>query len=315
MEVKNLKKRKKQFIESKIFFNPKEWFFEKNQSGVYSTIQTGIKIRKRILKIKSNFQEIEIIDTYPFGRVLVLDGIIQLSKRDEFIYHEMLVHPALFLSKIPKRVLVIGGGDGGVLRELLKHPIKEVYLVEIDEEVIKVSKRYLPFVSQGAFEEKRVKVIIDDGLKFVKKFRDYFDVIIIDSTDPGGPSLSLFSKKFYKDVFSALKEDGLIALQSGCLFEQYCSLKRVFKKIKSIFPFAKVYKAGVPCFQCSTEYTFILASKKKIEINRNLFKKIEKKFSKFKDVLLFYSPRIFFSSLVLPEYLKKELGDEEGVDF
>lgn len=160
-----------------------------------------------------------MIDTFPLGRILVLDGIIQLSQIDEFIYHEMLIHPAMFYHQNLKKVLIIGRGNGGVLREILKHPIEEVYSVDIDKKVVEVSEKYLPFVSKGAFKDKRAKVFIADGIKFVKKYKNFFDVIIIDFTDPLGPFLDLFSKNFYQDVFRALTKNGALSVQSSCLFE------------------------------------------------------------------------------------------------
>ena len=142
-------------------------------------------------------------------------------------------------------------------------------------------------------------------LKFIKKYKDFFDVVIIDSTDPLGPSLDLFSKNFYQDVFKALTKNGVLSIQSGCFFEQFFHLKKILKKIKEIFPFVKIHKACVPCLQCSTEYSFTIAGK--FNLARVTFENIEKRFKKLKLNLKYYNPEIHFSSTVLPKYLKEKL--------
>jgi len=286
-------------------FKKSQWFFEEIVPGILDTLRPGIRIKKKVFSGKSSFQKLEVYDTFPFGRMLVLDGIIQLSKCDEFIYHEMLTHPAMFYHPNPKKILIIGGGDGGVLREVLRHPIEEVYLVDIDKKVLEISQKYLPFVSKGAFRDKRAKIFVEDGIKFVKNYKNFFDVVIIDSTDPLGPSLGLFSKNFYQNVFKALTKNGVLSIQSGCLFEQFFHLKKILKKIKEIFPFVKIHKACVPCFQCSTEYSFTIAGK--FNLARVTFEDIEKRFKKLKLNLKYYNPEIHFSSTILPKYLKEKL--------
>ena len=286
-------------------FKKNQWFFEETVPGILETIKPGIKIKKKIFSGRSPYQKLEVIDTLPFGRILVLDGIIQLSKVDEFIYHEMLTHLALFSHPNPQKVLIIGGGDGGVLREVLKHPIEEVYLVDIDKKVIEISQEYLPFVSKGAFKNKKAKIFIEDGIKFVKKYKNFFDVAIIDSTDPSGPSLGLFSKNFYQDISKALTKNGVLGIQSGCFFEQFFHLKKILEKLKNIFPSIKIHKACVPCLQCSNEYSFTVAGKS--DLRKVTLKDIKKRFKKLKLNLGYYNPEIHFSSTVLPKYLKEKL--------
>ena len=287
-------------------FKKNQWFFERTVSGILDAIKPGIKIKKKFFSGKSSYQKIEVIDTFAFGRILVLDGIIQLSRIDEFIYHEMLTHPAMFYHPKPKKILIIGGGDGGALREVLRHPAKEVYLVDIDKKIIEISEKYLPFVSKGAFKDKRAKILIEDGIKFVKKYKDFFDVIIIDSTDPIGPSLGLFSEKFYQDIFKALSKNGILSVQSGCFFEQFSYLRNIYKKLKKIFPSVKIHKACVPCVQCSNEYSFTVASK--FNFKKTTLKNIEKKYKKLNLDLKYYNPKIHFASAVLPQYLKTEIN-------
>jgi spermidine synthase len=212
----------------------------------------------------------------------------------------MLTHPALFYHQNPKKILIIGGGDGGVLREVVKHPVKEIFLVDIDKKVIEVSKKYLPSVSKGAFNDKRLKVFNEDALNFVKKYKNYFDIIIDDLTDPVGPSRALWTTKFYRNISRALKENGLAAFQTAYLKEKFA--KRARKKLKKIFPFFKVHKAFVGCFPFD-EHTFSFGSKK-INFDRVRRGTREKKYKKLKIKTKYYSPEIHFASTIFPKYLK-----------
>lgn len=282
-----------------------QWFFEKTIPGISDESKIGIKIKKKIYSGRSSYQKIEVFDTFSFGRMLVLDGIVQLSQIDEFIYHEMLVHPAMFCHQKPKKVLIIGGGDGGALKEVLKHPIQEVYLVDIDKKVIEVSKKYLPFVSQKAFQDKRAKIFIEDGIKFVRKYKNFFDIIILDSTDPPGPSLKLFHWKFYQDTFKALAENGVLIIQSGCVFDQFSHLKSIYNKLKKLFPWVEIHRVSIPSLQCSSEYSFTLALKSASQ--KPNYKNIKQRYKKLNLDLKYYNPEIHFASAVLPKYLLKEL--------
>jgi len=282
------------------------WFFDKILSQKEPRVKYGFRIKKKIFSGKSDFQKIDILDTYQFGRTLFLDRVIQLSQTDEFIYHEMISHLPLFSHPNPKKILIIGGGDGGVLREVLLHPVEEVYLVDIDKKVIEISKKYLSFVSKGAFENKRAKMIIGDGLKFIKKFKNYFDIVISDATEPVGPSMALYQIKFYQDVFSVLKKDGIMITQSGNFTFEFYLIKRVFKILKKIFPFVKIYRFMVPSFE--SEFCLILASKKinldKISLKelKERYKKVVSKSPKRFRKLKYYSPEIHLASGVLPKF-------------
>jgi spermidine synthase len=191
------------------------WFTE------YQTKNVGLTIKaKEVKTIKSKYQEILILDTEEFGRVLVLDGAVQTTERDEFMYHEMLVHPAMLKHPNPERVLIIGGGDGGSVREALKHPsVKEVHLCEIDEEVIIVSEKYLPTISEK-LRDPKVKIYIEDGNVFLEERENYYDVIIMDSSDPIGPAEVLFKEAFYNKVKNALRENGIMVAQTESPFLQ-----------------------------------------------------------------------------------------------
>lgn len=282
----------------KRFLFGENWFFEDFLPEEPATSTWGFRIEKEIYSGKSQYQEIEVFETKKFGRILALDGLVQLSTKQEFIYHEMLVQPAMFYQPKPERVLIIGGGDGGVLREVVKHPVKEVYLVDIDKKVIEVSKKYLPSVSSGAFNDKRLKIFNENALKFVRSYKNYFDIIIDDLTDPTGPSLVFWGTQSYKDILKALKEKGVATFQTACLKEKFAREAR--KKIKRIFPFFKVHKAFVDCFPFD-EYTFSFGSKK-INFDKFTFEEINKKFKKINLKTKYYSPEIHFSSQVLPKH-------------
>jgi len=285
----------------KRFLFGKNWFFEKFISGEPKTSIWGFIIEKEIYSGKSEFQKIEIFDTKEFGRILALDERVQLSTNHEFVYHEMLVQPAMLYHPNPERILIIGGGDGGVLREVVKHQVKEIFLVDIDKKVIEVSRKYLPSVSQGAFKDKRLKIFNENAQKFIKRYNNFFDVIIDDLTDPYGPSFALWKIGFYGDIFRALKENGLAAFQTAYVGVEFA--KKARKKIRKIFPYFKIHKAFIDCFPFD-EHTFSFGSKE-INFDKFTFEEIDKKFKKLNLKTKYYSPEIHFTSAVLPEYHKK----------
>lgn len=287
----------------KKFLFGKKWFFENFKKGEPQVSTWCFLIEKEIYSGKSDYQKIEIFETKELGRILALDGLVQLSTKDEFVYHEMLVHPALISHPNPKIVLIIGGGDGGTLREVVKYPVKEIYLVDLDKKVIEVSKKYLPSVSKGAFEDRRLKIFNEDALNFIKRYKNFFDIIIDDLTDPTGPSTKLWRVEFYKDVFKALKKEGIFSAQTAYFRERFA--KRARQEIKKVFPYFKVHRAFVGCFPFD-EHTFSLGSKK-IDFDKISFKEINKKFKKLKLKTKYYSPEIHFSSKILPPYLRNYL--------
>jgi spermidine synthase len=270
------------------------WFFEDFLPGEPKTSTWGFLIEKEIYSGKSKFQKIEIFDTKEFGRVLVLDGLVQLSTKDEFVYHEMLVHPAMIYHGEPKKVLIIGGGDGGALREVLKYPVKEVFLVDIDKKVIEVSGKYLSSVPKGAFNDKRLKIFNEDASKFIKKYNNFFDIIIEDLTDPSPVAKFCWNIKFYRDILKALKEDGVAGFQSGYLKEPFAQKAR--KDLAKVFPFFAVHKAFVGCFPFD-EHTFSFGSKK-VNLDKISLKEIKRKFKNFKLRTKYYSPKIHFYSKI-----------------
>ncbi len=230
------------------------WFTEYWTEGVGLTVKAN-----EVKRIKSKYQEILVLDTPEFGRMLVLDGLVQTTERDEFIYHEMLAHPGMVMHPNPERVLVIGGGDGGTVREVLKHKsVKEVHLCEIDEEVIIVSEKYFPTISQK-LRDPKVKIFIEDGNSFLEERKDFYDLIIMDSSDPVGASEVLFKKEFYEKVKNSLRKNGIMVAQteSPILQEKYFS--KAYSEIRKVFRNVGVYLAYIPTYP-SGMWSFTIAS-------------------------------------------------------
>ncbi len=197
---------------------------------------------------RSPWQHIQVARSPLFGRMLILDDAIQTTEQDEFTYHEMLVHLPLVTHPHPERVLIIGGGDGGTLEEVTKHPVAHVTMVEIDREVIEVSRRFLPGISGAAFDDPRTRVLIEDGIAYVRTTSEPFDIILVDSTDPKGPGVALFSEEFYRACARVLRDDGLLVAQSGSLLYQRELADLVRRHLASIFPIVLTYWAAVPAY-------------------------------------------------------------------
>ena len=285
-----------------------KYFFEKKLPNTNQNYKIGFLLKKKVFSAKSKYHKIEVFDTYGMGKLLVLDGILQLSEKYEFIYHEMLSHLPLFKYPNVKKVLIIGGGDGGVLREVLKHPIKQVFLCDIDKKVSEVSKKYFPSLKlKNSLKDKRLKLVFEDGIKFVRNFKNYFDVIICDSTDPSELSKGLFSKKFYQNVCKALSCDGIFIAQAGNFIEQFSEIRNTYEKFKKIFFSVKIHRAPVFDYQL-TDFSFILASKKK-NLEKISLVQLEKRFKQKKlKGLRYYSPKIHFCSGILPKFYLQKLN-------
>lgn len=218
------------------------------------------KVKETLHIEKTKYQEIAIVDTYEFGRMLLLDGIVQTTVRDEFGYHEMITHIPLFTHKNPRKVLVIGGGDGGTIREILKHKsVEKAVLCEIDNRVIELSKKYLPELS-CKLDEPRAHVFIGDGIKYVREHKSEFDVIIVDSTDPIGAAEGLFSLGFYRSLYDCLTPDGIFVAQTESPFYMPQVVKRISSDVSSIFPITKLFMASVPTYP-GVDWGFTMGSK------------------------------------------------------
>lgn len=235
------------------------WFSEFHTKNV----KLSIKVDKQLYSGKSDFQRIDVFQSEEFGRFLTLDGYMMLTEKDEFIYHEMIVHVPMAVNPDIKNVLVIGAGDGGVVRELTRYStVENIDMVEIDEQVIEVCKEYLPKTA-CAFDDKRVHIVIQDGLKFIRKCENKYDLIIVDSTDPFGPGEGLFTKEFYGNCYKALNETGIMVNQHESPFyhDDAVAMQRAHKRIVESFPISKVYQAHIPTYP-SGHWLFGFASKK-----------------------------------------------------
>lgn len=235
------------------------WFTERHTPNV----KFSIRVDRQLFTGQSEFQRIDVFESKEFGRFLTLDGYMMLTEKDEFIYHEMMVHVPMAVHPAAKSVLVIGAGDGGVLRELTRYSsVERIDLVEIDELVVEVCKKYLPQTACRLGDE-RVHIYYQDGLKFIRQRENAYDLIIVDSTDPFGPGEGLFTKEFYGNCFKALKEDGIMVNQHESPFydEDAAAMQRAHKRIVESFPISKVYQAHIPTYP-SGHWLFGFASKK-----------------------------------------------------
>ncbi|BCB97187.1 polyamine aminopropyltransferase [Dissulfurispira thermophila] len=233
-------------------------FFEKDP---YAPIQYVYEVERVLHKSKSEFQEIMVIENPYFGKMLILDGVVQITERDELFYHEMLVHPLMHAHPAPKKVVVIGGGDGGTVREVLKHnSVEKVYFIEIDEEVINVSKKFFPTVACG-IDDKRVEIKCMDGAEFVKGREGDIDVVIVDSTDIVGFAKSLFTVEFFKSVKESLTDEGMFVTLSESLHFHKDLVIEVQEAMKLIFPIVDLYTASIATY-AGNWWTFSAASKK-----------------------------------------------------
>ncbi|MDD5347530.1 MAG: polyamine aminopropyltransferase [Candidatus Omnitrophica bacterium] len=291
-------------MSKKFCLNASDWFIETSFPGVRRCKMDAFHIDKRLFEGRSQFQKMQVFESRGFGRMLALDGIIQLSESDEFIYHEVITHIPLLSHPAPKRLLVIGGGDGGVLREARKHKLQEIYFVDIDKEVVGIAKKYLDFIARGSFSDKKVKVFIEDGRQFVKRHKNFFDVIIVDSTDPVGPGKVLFEAPFYRLVHESLTGDGIAIFQLGPFLDFDLIIRPTAEKLKRLFRQVNPVRLPMPSYSCGCEYCFMMASKK-IDpaavnvptIARRLAARLGNKAASLK----YYTPAMHKASLVMPK--------------
>jgi spermidine synthase len=210
--------------------------------------EQGYRVSDVLHLSRSEFQEISVVETEALGRMLLLDGMIMTTERDEFIYHELITHIPLLAHPNPRRVLVIGGGDGGTIREVLKHPtVEKAVLCEIDGDVIDVCRKYLPSIA-GKLDDPRVEIVVRDGAAYIAEQRDAFDAILIDSTDPVGPGEKLFTADFYRAVLAALRENGVMACQSESPIAAPEECRRINRLLRGVFPVVQAYTACVPTY-------------------------------------------------------------------
>ncbi len=273
--------------------NMELWYTEK-QTPVFGITA---KIRETLVTEKTEFQDLAMIDTEEFGRMLVLDGMVMTTVKDEFVYHEMVAHPALNTHPNPKHVLVVGGGDGGVIREVLKHPeVEKAVLVEIDGKVIEYSKKYLPEIA-GELDNPRVEVLVNDGYMHIIENKNKYDVIMVDSTEPVGPAAPLFERGFYQGIYEALKEDGIFVAQTDNPWFKADLIQQVNKDVKEIFPIVHVYGANIPTYP-SGLWTFTMGSKvhDPLQVDEASIPEMESN--------KYYTPRLHKAAFVLPKFVE-----------
>ncbi|AJH01474.1 polyamine aminopropyltransferase [Clostridium beijerinckii] len=235
------------------------WYTEQHTENV----RFSIKVEKEIHTEKTEFQRIDVLEAKEFGRFFTLDGLMMVTEKDEFIYHDMIVHVPMATNPNIKNVLVIGAGDGGTIRELTRYStVEKIDMVEIDKRVVDICREYFP-VTSCKLDDKRVNVFYEDGLKFIRDKENEYDLIIVDSTDPFGPGEGLFTKEFYGNCYKALKEDGILVNQHESPYydNDAAAMKEAHEKITKFFPIIRVYQAHIPTYP-SGHWLFGFASKK-----------------------------------------------------
>ncbi len=271
---------------------------------LHSNIGQFIKIDKIIYKKKTKYQKICIVNNKKLGNILILDNIIQTTEFDEFIYHEMICLIPIFSHPKPQKILIIGGGDGGCLKQIIKFKqIKFITLVEIDKKIISCSKKYLFKIHKNSFNDIRTKIIHDDGIKFLKQNNKKFDLIIIDGTDPIGPGKKLFTKKFYYNCQKSLSENGIIVTQSGTILQIEQTIKNL-KKIKKIFKHTGLYQSSIPTYYGGN--MFFMWASQKINLKKINKNELSNKINLYK--FKYYNLIIHINSFALPQFIIKKIN-------
>jgi len=274
------------------------WFEEIHTDGY----RVHWKIKETLWREKTPFQELQVVDTAEFGKALVLDGAVQTTERDEFIYHEMISHVALYAHPNPRRVLIIGGGDGGTLREVLRHrEIQRVDMVEIDRRVVEVCQEFLPTIA-SAFNDPRAHLFFEDGIAFVKEAKERYDVILVDSSDPTGPAVELYGTEFYQNCRNILDDRGMMVAhaESPTFFRPY--FKKVWGNMKTVFPISSIYLAVVPTY-VSGFWAFAIGSKTVAPCTSRGDKPQL-------DGLKYYTEEVHRAAFILPPFVQSILDEE-----
>jgi spermidine synthase len=268
------------------------WFTEKQTEHFGITA----RIKRTLHTEQTDFQKLDMVETEEFGNMLILDGMVMTTQKDEFVYHEMVAHPALSTHPNPKHVLVVGGGDGGVIREVLKHEkVEKAVLVEIDGKVIEYSKKYLPEIA-GKLDDPRVEVLVDDGFMHIHNHKNAYDVIMVDSTEPVGPAAKLFERGFYQGIYEALKEDGIFVAQTDNPWFKADLIRKVNRDVKEIFPITRLYVANIPTYP-SGLWTFTMGSK--------TYDPLKVKVEEIKEMdTKYYTPEIHHACFALPRFVR-----------
>lgn len=272
------------------------WFTEDHENG----LELSFKIKNTLVSKQTLYQKLNIYDTYKYGILLTLDDIVMTTEKDEFVYHELITHVPLFSHQDPEKVLIIGGGDGGTAREVVKHPeITTIDMVEIDQEVVEMSKRYMPFLAKELTNSK-VHLFFQDGLEFVKNTPSRYDVIIIDSTDPIGPGEGLFNTEFYTNCLNRLNDGGILVAQAESPFNNPEWVSQIFAKLRNVFPVVRAYNGTIPTYPGNL-WCFAFCCKNPETLN--FFH--ERRFNALQLKLRYYNKEIHQACFALPEFVKQ----------
>jgi len=267
--------------------------------------RTGLTIgvKRLLFSEQTPYQLVEVYETDTWGNLMTIDGMVMLSEKDEFVYHEMLTHVGLFTHPKPERVLIIGGGDGGTAREVARHDqVKRIDMVEIDEAVVRASKEFLPEV--GAFDDSRLQVIHEDGIKFVQNNKEPYDVIIIDGSDPVGPAEGLFEKDFYTYCYDALTEEGVLTAQteSPWVPSYYSSIQKVFQALDDLYAVNKMYLAYIPLYPAGM-WSMAITSKGPKPLSVDTLNRVQQGLDQFGDDLNYYNEAVHSGAFALPNFV------------
>mgnify|MGYP003880583395 FL=1 len=272
-----------------------ELFLTENQTD---NMRLSVRTTRVLHHEQTPYQELVIVETPPWGRLMALDGFFQTCDRDEFVYHEMGAHVPLFTHPDPKRVLIVGGGDGGMAREVARHPgVEHVDLVEIDERVIECCKTYFPQISEALRESPKVHVHVEDGIQWVREHQAEYDVIIIDSSEPIGPGEGLFTAEFYASVYRCLTGDGVMVAQTESPWVNAAVIQRAYSGIRKSFPITRLYTCAVPTYPTGL-WSFTLGSKKYDPLEADP----EARFAAL-GRMRYYTPDVHFAALQLPGFV------------
>lgn len=279
--------------------NEQVWVSEKWQN-----LETRYSVKTVLFDEKSDLQHVQIVDTHQYGNMLLIDGIVQTTRKDEFIYHEMMVHVPMLSHAEPENVLIIGGGDGGILREVLRYgSVKRVVMVEIDSRVIDLCTEYLPSISAGAFEDERTDLVIADGAAYVKETEEKFDVVIVDSPDPMGPARVLFTTQFYQDIKRIMNPEGILVRQTGSTQLQPDEQKEAYNVLKNIFPNVALYVFAIPTY-VGGFFSAMFCSEKVDAMDVDI-KDLKQKFEKNNLSTRYYNPGLHKGAFYIPGFIKE----------
>jgi spermidine synthase len=287
--------------------NDNNWFIDKDSKDrwIYH------RIMNHIVSARTKFQQVEIIDTYLFGRMVVIDNKIQSAEADEFIYHEILVHPVMIAHPEPRNVLILGAGEGATLREVLKHPtVHKAIMIDIDKEFVLLCKKHLRKWHKGSFHDRRAELIYGDAFEYLKNQQDRFDVIIADISDPDekGPAVSIYTKGFYSLIKKALRPDGIFVTHSTAIYHiPYENISAgIFKTLKKIFPEVSLYYEYIPSF--GTLWSFSTGSLKYRPETLSSYTIRKRLKERGIENLSYYEPEIHKKLFIIPECIKKLLS-------